>query len=261
MSCQPTDCPPTPAPVMPRCDVVLDDGTFANATIVVENGCIVGVQLGSLPVYTPDMCCPPEGGGGGGGGGGGANGLDGEKGLAGTNATIALGAVTSLPAGALPTVTNVGTLTAAILNFGIPRGAAGLDGGNNTVGETVTAAGIVLENGLIKDVPVQWPPIMHIGINPVSTAGVSFTAVEDPATGIALFTLDIAAFVTTLEADFNQQLVALSTIITALQTQIISLQEAVLTCCPASVLDLDGNGVPDPGGVPGINPPPPVSPN
>ena len=56
----------------------------------------------------------------------------GATGAAGTNgaaATVAVGTTTTLAAGAAATVTNSGTSAAAVLNFGIPAGAAGTDGG------------------------------------------------------------------------------------------------------------------------------------
>lgn len=42
--------------------------------------------------------------------------------------TVAVGTVTSLPAGSTPTVTNSGTPVAAVLNFGIPKGDPGTGG-------------------------------------------------------------------------------------------------------------------------------------
>lgn len=47
----------------------------------------------------------------------------------GSAATIGIGSVTTLPAGSNATVTNAGTSSAAVLNFGIPRGADGVSGG------------------------------------------------------------------------------------------------------------------------------------
>lgn len=46
----------------------------------------------------------------------------------GTAATIAAGTATGLPAGSSPTVTNSGTSSAAVFNFGIPAGANGTNG-------------------------------------------------------------------------------------------------------------------------------------
>jgi hypothetical protein len=51
--------------------------------------------------------------------------LQGERGEAGQAATITIGTVTTLPAGSQATVTNSGTSTDAVLNFGIPRGQDG----------------------------------------------------------------------------------------------------------------------------------------
>ena len=56
----------------------------------------------------------------------------GEKGDAGAAATVQVGTVTTLDAGEQATVTNSGTSDAAVLNFGIPKGAAGNDGANGT---------------------------------------------------------------------------------------------------------------------------------
>ena len=56
----------------------------------------------------------------------------GEKGDAGAAATVQVGTVTTLDSGEQATVTNSGTSDAAVLNFGIPQGAAGNDGTNGT---------------------------------------------------------------------------------------------------------------------------------
>ena len=53
---------------------------------------------------------------------------DGEDGSDGANATISIGSVTSLSYGSTPTVTNSGTETNAILNWGIPEGQRGEQG-------------------------------------------------------------------------------------------------------------------------------------
>lgn len=256
-NCAPcANCPPTPAPVMPRCDIALPDGTYANATVVVENGCIVDVQAGSLPAYTPDPCCP-EGGGGAGG-----DGIDGPAGPPGQNATIAIGVVTSVPFGDPATVVNTGTPTNAILNFGVPRGEDGTDGDGSTIGATNTSVGIEIEDGLIKSLPAQWPPVMMVTtVNESVALGVVFEANEDPATGIVTITLDLTAYDTAIRADFQTALDTLSGQMSALQTQLISLQEQLLICCPAAELDMDGDGMDDPGGTPGVSPPPPVDPN
>ena len=72
----------------------------------------------------------------------GPQGIDGPQGPAGTPgadgkaATVKVGTVTTLEAGSNATVTNVGTETNAILNFGIPQGIPGEGGGSSEGGTT-----------------------------------------------------------------------------------------------------------------------------
>lgn len=70
--------------------------------------------------------------------------LDGEDGNPGTAATVTVGTVTTLPAGSSATVTNVGTSSAAVFDFGIPKGPQG-DAGVTSV-NTQTGA-VVLDAG------------------------------------------------------------------------------------------------------------------
>lgn len=61
-------------------------------------------------------------------------GEQGPEGIQGPTGTIAIGTVSSLPPGTTPTVVNVGTAQAAILNFGLEKGETGdpfsnVDGG------------------------------------------------------------------------------------------------------------------------------------
>ena len=56
----------------------------------------------------------------------------GATGAAGAAATVTVGSVTTLAAGAQATVTNSGTAQAAVLNFGIPQGAAGTGSGSGS---------------------------------------------------------------------------------------------------------------------------------
>jgi collagen type VII alpha len=58
----------------------------------------------------------------------------GPTGAAGTAATVSVGTVTTLAAGASATVTDTGTPQAAVLNFGIPQGAAGAAGASGSSG-------------------------------------------------------------------------------------------------------------------------------
>ena len=67
----------------------------------------------------------------------GEKGDPGDKGDPGATPTIAVGNVTTLNAGEQATVTNVGTATAAIFDFGIPKGADGTAGGGTTISVTV----------------------------------------------------------------------------------------------------------------------------
>ena len=262
-NCAPcADCPPTPAPVMSRCNVVLPDGVYAWATVTVENGCITAVAEGLAPLYTPDICCP------GGTTGGGEGGLDGPPGPPGQNATITIGAVTSLAAGSAPTVTNTGTASNAILNFGIPRGEDGADGDGATVGVTDNRAGIEIVNGVIKTLPVQWPPVLGVTIDYTGPLGVTINFTEDPLTGVGTLVFDMQGFVNDLTASFQAEIDTLTDTITtmqgqmsALQTQLVSVMTALQTCCPGAVIDIDGDGTDDPGGTPGVSPSPPVATN
>lgn len=63
----------------------------------------------------------------------GPQGPTGAKGDPGTAATVAVGTVTTLAAGAQATVTNSGTSGAAVLDFGIPKGADGAGGSGGTL--------------------------------------------------------------------------------------------------------------------------------
>ena len=62
-------------------------------------------------------------------------GADGHDGADGQDATIAVGTTTTLPAGSNATVTDSGTPSAAVLDFGIPRGADGAPGQDGQDGQ------------------------------------------------------------------------------------------------------------------------------
>ena len=71
----------------------------------------------------------------------GGSGAAGATGATGSAATVAVGSVSTLAAGTSATVTNSGTPTAAILNFGIPQGAAGTGGsGSGSSGNPMPTA-------------------------------------------------------------------------------------------------------------------------
>ena len=63
---------------------------------------------------------------------------DGADGADGAAATIQVGSVTTLAAGSSATITNSGTTSAAVFDFGIPAGAAGTPGTNGTDGTNAT---------------------------------------------------------------------------------------------------------------------------
>lgn len=70
----------------------------------------------------------------------------GDTGSAGAAATVTAGTATALPVGSAPTVTNGGSSSAAVLNFGIPQGSVWYAGtaitGTTTTGRIFTGSGI-----------------------------------------------------------------------------------------------------------------------
>jgi hypothetical protein len=199
--------------------VVLPDGVYTNATITVENGCIIAVEQGTPFLYQPDSCCATPGEGGGGEGG-----LDGPPGPPGAAATVNVGTVSSLPPASAPTITNVGTPTNAILNFAIPRGEDGIDGATPT-GVTDNTAGIDIVAGSVQALPLTWPPVLLVNSATSDTAGAALTATKDPVTGAVSLDLSLAAFYTDIQAYINDQI---ATAIAPLQSDITTIQS---TCC------------------------------
>ena len=63
-----------------------------------------------------------------------------KQGLPGTAATIAAGTTTTTAAGSSATVSNSGTSSAAVFNFGIPRGDTGATGATGSTGAAATVA-------------------------------------------------------------------------------------------------------------------------
>lgn len=221
--CAPSsDCPPTPDPVLPRCDVVLPDGVFTNATVVVEDGCIRQVQAGSPMLYQPDPCCAPTGGGGGGG-----DGADGDPGEPGQNATITIGQVSTLAPNEQATVVNVGTATNAVLDFGIPEGVPGEDADPPT-GATSNAGGLEIENGLIKTLPTAWPPVLTVTAD-VDVPGVTVTVTKNDATGA--INLDIEGFGIVVD-NMQQSITALEQAYNTLADQVQAMALRLDDCCP-----------------------------
>lgn len=78
----------------------------------------------------------------------GNTGPQGPPGANGLTPTIAVGSVTSLPTNQTPTITNTGTSSGAVFNFGIPKGETGLQGAQGIQG-TQGAAGPKGDTGAI----------------------------------------------------------------------------------------------------------------
>lgn len=74
----------------------------------------------------------------------------GEKGDPGQAATVSVGTTTTLNPGSSATVTNSGTTSAAVFNFGIPRGADGTDGTDGEDGISVTGVQLLSTSGRVK---------------------------------------------------------------------------------------------------------------
>ena len=74
----------------------------------------------------------------------------GEKGDPGDAATVTVGTTTTLSPGSSATVANVGTTSAAVFNFSIPRGADGTNGTDGTDGVSVTGVTLIGTSGRVK---------------------------------------------------------------------------------------------------------------
>ena len=72
------------------------------------------------------------------------------KGAKGDAATVTVGTTSTLPAGSSATVTNSGTSSAAVFNFGIPAGANGTDGTDGADGVSVTGVELLSTSGKVK---------------------------------------------------------------------------------------------------------------
>lgn len=130
------------APIPEGCNVVFKDGVYKNATIYVENGCIVKIEDGIPFVYDPNVCCSTTNNGcacdlhlqsnsgehsadcGCGCGEGNFN--KGEKGDPGESVEISIGQVQTVSAAEKAEVWLSGTPTKQILNFKIPQGVSGV---------------------------------------------------------------------------------------------------------------------------------------
>lgn len=212
-NCSPCkDCNDCPDPVLPRCDIALSpDGAFTNATVVVEDGCIVEVRSGEPFVYDPVTCCAEPGTGGGGG-----QGLDGPPGPPGQNATIAIGEVTTVGPTQPARVINTGTATAAVLSFEIPQGEPGQDSEDGR-GVTDSRGGWNIENGLIKGLPPTWPPLAT-AVSVSETAGIDLVT-EVNENGVVKTTLNASSYDMSMRNYINQQI---AEAVTPVQEQLTS---------------------------------------
>ena len=124
-------------------------------------------------------------------------GADGAPGTPGAAATIAVGSVSGLPAGSTPTVTNSGTSSAAVFNFGIPAGATGAtgpEGPEGPPGKGLTISGTVAstsqlpataEQGTVYNVGASEPYELYM--YETGTGWISLGYLEGPAGAAAGF--------------------------------------------------------------------------
>ena len=220
------DCPPPPDPLLPRCDVLLDDGVFTNATVVVEQGCITSVQEGEPFVYQPTACC----GGGGSGGGTGPRGPQGDPGPAGQAATITVSATNTIAPGLPASVVNVGTPNMASLVFNIPRGADGAAGGSGGSGLTFSGGNWSFVDGSVVTIPPVWPPVVMFN-GTTDHPSVLFTGTIDNSGTLNANLVGLQMVVTSLTNLMDSKDLAVTS---SLQSQIDTLQ-AALTALDARV--------------------------
>jgi len=105
------------------------------------------------------------------------------------NASLAIGTVTTLPAGSPATVTNVGTETEAVFDFGLPEGDAGAAGSPGVVQSVVGGTGVSVDS---TD-PAN-PIVSASGANSIASV-LDYGAVGDGSTD------DTAAFTAALAAE------------------------------------------------------------
>ncbi len=141
-------------------------------------------------------------------------GSTGATGAQGAAATVSVGTVTTLAAGAQATVTNSGTAQAAVLNFGIPQGAAGTGGSGTGTSSGTFAA-------------------MYHGVS----YNTLYYAVNSPLSSIAETSGSVLAWIpqgcTATELDvYSQQSVTVTVTLRAGFAG--ALQDTALSCSPAT---------------------------
>ena len=222
------------APVEDGC-CLPHNAVWTNATIRTdEKGCIYSIESGTPLVYTPDPCCPATSTTGGGAG------LDGPPGPAGQSATITVGTVSASAPGTQPQVVNVGTSTAAILNFTIPEGDPGNDG-ITTTGVTSELHGYKFLNGVVKELPTAWPPITGFNPSLVTNNGVSLQFSKVGASISTTVDASVLAMsMSTGLATTNATVAALTITLSTAQLEIATLSTALST----AVSRIDAAGIP-----------------
>ena len=111
----------------------------------------------------------------------------GPTGPAGPSATIAVGTVTTLPAGSNATVTNSGTSSSAVLDFGIPQGVKGDTGDTGPAGPAGSSATIAVgtvttlpagSNATVTNSGSSSSAVFDFGIPQGATGTVSYSEVK-----------------------------------------------------------------------------------
>jgi hypothetical protein len=112
----------------------------------------------------------------------GATGSPGAAGAPGAGSTVTIGTTTTLGPGVPATVSNTGTSTNAILNFGIPQGLAGTGGGGGGVSQIIagTDIGVAPSSGLgVVTVSYTGKTVIKNGTYRVSLANSVFGTSSD----------------------------------------------------------------------------------
>ena len=193
-------CPPRPlcnATVTVGSTTTLEAGSpaYVTNTGTLQNAILnFGIPQGAQGVQGPIGATGPQGPMG-------PQGIQGEDGDA---ATMTIGTVTTLPAGSPATVTNVGTTTNAVLNFGIPQGATVAQG---TAGTNGTAATITVGTVTALD-PGSTPTVTNSG---TTNAAVLDFGIPTINKGAAVADLDATATLDDVITAFNALLASLRT--------------------------------------------------
>lgn len=196
------DCPPVPNPVMPRCNNYVNDGRFTNATVVVENGCLVAVEQGAPFQYSPDTSCSA------------GTGAFGRMGMMSApepptpslaqqaimqmrkpeatpeGVTVEIGTVHAIGPADMSRVKNSGTAKSVKLDFWLPRETPT---GPEERGLTAEMGGWGFDDGRVIGAPTNFPPLTDLMPSPDSPLIVFVT--KDEKTGVGTLTIDVTPVV------------------------------------------------------------------